>query len=65
MFIGSYAVILKYHAFDPVKIPLTQEEIKKIFKEVFPGAKLIGFRKKFVQVESVTQLPIIELEIYH
>lgn len=63
-FVNNYMVLLKYHSYDPVDIPLTKEEVKKIFKDTFPGANLLDFKKRFVQVESSTQLPIIEMEIY-
>ncbi len=64
-FIGQYAVVLKYHAYQPVPVNLTQKEIEKIFKDLIPGAKCVGFQKFFVQKPVDEGLPVMELEMYY
>jgi hypothetical protein len=51
-FINQYAVLLKYHAYQPVPVNMTQKELEKIFKELIPGAKLVSFQKFFIQKPS-------------
>lgn len=64
-FIASYRIVLRVHAYQPVKIPLTQTQLSNIFDDMFPGAKLIHFETFFVQRTSRTLLPVMELEIYY
>lgn len=64
-FVGAYGVILKYHAYQPVKIPLTEKQVATIFKKLFPAAKLVSYETFFVQGTSRTSLPVIEIEIYY
>lgn len=64
-FVTGYFVRLKTHAYQPVPIPLTQAQVAKIFKDVFPGARCIGFETFFVQSNQKTALPLMEIEIYH
>jgi len=63
--IQAYAAVLQYHAYEPVKIPLTKNQIEKAFKKVFPGAKCIDYKKFFVQTQSSTALPVMELQIFY
>jgi hypothetical protein len=64
-FINQYAVLLKYHAYQPVPVNITQKELEKIFKELIPGAKLVSFQKFFIQKPSDEGLPVMELEMYY
>jgi hypothetical protein len=64
-FIYQYAVLLKYHAYQPVPINLTQKELEKIFKELLPGSKLVSFQKFFIQKPNDEGLPVMELELYY
>ena len=64
-FIYQYAILLKYHAFQPVPVNLTQKELEKAFKELIPGAKLVSFQKFFIQKPSDEGLPVMEMELYY
>lgn len=64
-FINQYAVVLKYHAFQPVKVNLAKVTIEKAFSELIPGAKLLSYNTFFVQKTQNKGLPVMEMEIYY
>lgn len=64
-FITGYYVRFKYHAYQPLKIKITQSQLEKELKLVYPNAKCIGFDTFFIQEPSPTGNPFIEMEIYH
>lgn len=61
----AYWVVLKYHAYQPIKINLTQKELAKIFKDVFPGGTLVQYQTFFVQTYTPTGLPVLEMEVFY
>lgn len=64
-FITGYYVRLKYHAYQPVKIKMTQSQMGSYLKPIYPNAKCIGFDTFFIQAASPTQNPFLECEIYY
>jgi hypothetical protein len=64
-FINQFAILLKYHAYQPVPVPLTQKELEKYFRELIPGAKLVSYQKFFIQKPTDEGLPVMELEMYY
>lgn len=64
-FVQGYYVVLKYHAFQPVKIKLKKEDVEEALKTFFPDSKCVGFQTFFVQKPSNQGLPVMELEIYY
>lgn len=64
-FVSNYAAVLKYHAFQPVRIKLTKNQLEEYLKDIFPQAKLVSYQPFFVQTSNPSALPIMELEIYY
>lgn len=64
-FVSSYAAVLKYHAFQPVKIKLTKNQLEEYLKDIFPEGKLVSYQPFFVQTSNPSALLIMELEIYY
>lgn len=64
-FIPAYFVRLKYHSYQPVPIKLTKAQLQTTLKDVYPGAKCVGFEPFFIQSSSQTALPLMEMEIYY
>ena len=61
----SYQVVLKYHSYQPVKVPITQKQVEKFLKDLFPSGRCVSFQTFFVQTNSPTMLPVMEFEIYY
>lgn len=64
-FISQYAVVLKYHSYQPVKIKLTKAQLEGFLKPFFTDAKLVQFQTFFVQTNNPTALPVMEMELYY
>jgi hypothetical protein len=63
-FISAYQVLLKTHAYQPVPIKLTQNQINTILSELFGGARCVNFESLFVQMPASTSLPMLEMEVF-
>jgi len=63
--VPAYIVRLNQHAIKPLSYKLTKKEVEDILKSVFPGAKCVDLTKRFVQIESTTSLPVMEMQIFH
>ena len=61
----SYGVRIKQHAYQPKNYTLTKEELTEALADVFPDATCRVFEKFFVQRNSVSGLPVMELEIFY
>ena len=64
-FINSYAVVLKYHAYQPIKVKLTAKQLEPLLKPFFNEARLASYQTFFVQTNNPTALPVLEMEIYY
>ncbi len=64
-FISQYAVVLKYHSYQPVKINLTKKQLETLLKPTFPGATCVYYETFFVQANSPDILPTLEMEIFY
>src|SRR5262245_4706310 len=64
-FIPAYAVVIKTHAYQPVKIKLTQAQLQTLLKPVFGISPLASFQTFFVQTSNQTALPVMEMEVYY
>jgi hypothetical protein len=64
-YFASYIARLKYHAWQPVKIKLTKNEVEEAFKPLFGEAKCVGFDTFFMQNAGPGGLPVMEMEIYY
>ena len=63
--VTTYVGRIKYHAFQPVPIPLTAKQLQLALKEAFPYGKCLGMDTFFVQGSDPQVLPVMELEIYY
>lgn len=61
----SYGVRLKQHAYQPKAYSITKEEMTEILADVFPDAQCRVCEKFFVQKNSPSGLPIMEMEIFY
>lgn len=59
-----YSVNITYQHTKPVKIPLTQAEVQKMLKPLFPNARCIGLETKYIQTEAKKRLPILDFQIF-
>jgi len=59
---SSYQIVLKCHAWQPVRIP--KKEIEEAMKQVFPTLQFGGFSSFFVQKNNPNVLPVLEMEVY-
>lgn len=60
----SYVAVLKYHAYQPVKIPLTKTRLQKALKGAMGNAICVEFETFFVQTNNKTSLPVMELQLF-
>lgn len=60
-----YSILMRVHAYQPVRVNLKKEELEELLKDVYPGAKMVGFEKFFVQRTNSSLLPVIEMQIFY
>lgn len=63
--VQGYWVILRCHAYNPQKIKLTQQQLEKYLKPMYPYGHCMLLEHKFVQEDSPTLLPVMELQILY
>lgn len=62
---NNYFIRLKQHAYQPKQYKLDKKDIEEILMDSFIGARCVGFQKFFVQTDSTTSLPVMEMEIFY
>ena len=62
--INIYAVRFKQHSYQPKAYVMTAEEVTELLSDALLGARCARFEKFFVQKNSPTGLPVMELELY-
>lgn len=62
---NAYIARLKQHAYQPKTYRMTKEEMQELLEKSMMNAKCIELEKLFVQTDSRTSLPVMELEIFY
>lgn len=60
----SYVAVIKYHAYQPVKVPLTKAALQKALKKAMGNAVCVEYETFFVQTTNKTSLPVMELQLF-
>lgn len=63
-FVPSYYAVVRYHAYQPVKVPLTKAGLQKALKKAMGGAVCAEYETFFVQTSNKTSLPVMELQLF-